>query len=390
MPRYKEPFTLYVRKTSDGKSVFYYRTYDEDGRRTHGVSTGMSSAPAARNYCFKLFKAGKLVPKPTETFEDYTEDFWVWGKCSYIERCNNLKKAKKSISREHARTERGYLVNHIRPYFGRKKLTSIQERDVEDLIIHLRKTTALATGTINHILKIIKIIVTQALKDKLIYENPAKDVGYLDAQQQDRGVLRLDEVTTLLNPARIPEIWDGCTVTFAMNVVAATTGMRRGELLALMNRNVHSDYIEVTKSWGPITGVKKTTKTKDSRNVPIAPTVHGLLRDIMQGGPDDFTFSVDGGRKHYPENHILPRYYTALDRIGITKKERAERSLKFHSWRHFFNTMGMVMNIAPAKMRTVIGHKTSRMTDNYTHFRIEDFQEITDLQTRIFVGEDSL
>ena len=31
MPRYREPFTLYPRKIKNGKKIWYYRTYDEDG-----------------------------------------------------------------------------------------------------------------------------------------------------------------------------------------------------------------------------------------------------------------------------------------------------------------------------------------------------------------------
>jgi hypothetical protein len=109
---------------------------------------------AARKYCLQQFKEGKLVPKKTETFDDYTEDFWVRGKCNYILRCNNLKIASKRVYQEQAKTERGYLANHIRPYFGKKKLTSIKERDIEDFIIHLTKTTALVAGTINRLVLI--------------------------------------------------------------------------------------------------------------------------------------------------------------------------------------------------------------------------------------------
>jgi integrase len=387
MSRYKEPFTLYPRKTKDGVTVYYYRTYDEKGRRTNGVSTGKTTERAAKNFCLQLFKEDKLVPKKAVFFEDYTEDFWVWGKCMYILRCNNLNRTKKRISPEHAKTERGYLVNHIRPYFNKKKLTAIQERDIEDFIIHIRRTTKLSSGTINHLIKILKIVFAQALREKLIYENPAKEISYLDADQQKRGVLSLEEVGKLFEPSKIDEIWNGCVVTYAMNVVSASTGMRRGELIGLLNKNVHPTHIHVTNSWGPISGLKHTTKTNESRDVPVTPHLFSLLESIMKGGKQGYTFSYTGGKSHYPENQILPRYYAALEKIGITEQERRERGLTFHSWRHFFNTICLIENIAYSKVQSVTGHKTRKMTENYTHFRIEDFSEISNVQSKIYSGD---
>jgi integrase len=311
-----------------------------------------------------LYRDGKLVPKKTETFADFSEDFWVWDKCTYILRCNNLKKAKKSISIEHARTERGYLKNHILPYFRKRKLTSITKEEIEDFIIYLRKNKPLAAGTINHLIKILKIMFAEAKRRQLIYEDPSKEISYLDAREQERGVLTIEEVVTLLNPKNIDKLWDGCRISYAMNVLAAVTGMRRGELLGLLNRNVHPDHIYVEKSFGHITGVKNQTKGLDPRYAPITPEIYRLLQTIMKGGPEGFTFSLHEGSKHYPENQILPKFKAALLKMGMTEQERTERNLVFHSWRHTFNTILLLKKITVPKIQAVVGHKDNRMTDN--------------------------
>jgi len=389
MPRYKQKFTLYKRPNSSGKPVYYYRTYDENGNRTAGRSTGMTSKGAAEDYCMDLYKEGKLVPKQTETFAEFSEDFWVWDKCTYILRCNNLKKQKKSVSIEHARTERGYLVNHIQPYFGEKKLTAISKEDIEDFIIYLRKNKPLSPGTINHLIKIVKIMFAEAKRRKLIYEDPSIEISYLDAQEQERGVLTFQEVVELLDLRNIDKYWDGCLVTFAMNVLAAVTGMRRGELLGLLNENVHEDHIHVCKSFGAITGIKHQTKGLDDRRPPITPDVYKLLKRIMKGGPNGYTFSLNDGKKHYPENQILLRYKDALKRLGIDEEERKERNLVFHSWRHTFNTILLLRKITVPKIQAVVGHKDNRMTDNYAHFRLQDFSDVIEVQSEIFKGEVS-
>ncbi|RKX83592.1 MAG: hypothetical protein DRP58_08525 [Spirochaetes bacterium] len=58
--RYKEPFTLYTRETKTGKKVFYYRFYDEDGKRTSGKSTGITVKSIAKNYVNDLIRNGLL------------------------------------------------------------------------------------------------------------------------------------------------------------------------------------------------------------------------------------------------------------------------------------------------------------------------------------------
>lgn len=325
MPRYKEDFTLYPRKTIKGKTVYYYRTYDEEGHRTSGISTGCTTKSAAGTYCNKLIKQGKLIPRQTLTFDEFTEEFWVWDKCSYILEKDNLGTAKERISREHARTVCGYTVNHIRPYFGTRKLTSIQTRDIRDFVIHLKKTTKPANGTINHILKIVKIVLGEALRRKLIHTDPTVDVNYADANQQDRAAFTLKGAFTLIHPSNIDLSWQGCLTTYTMNVLAAVTGMRRRELLGLLNDAVYPDHIHVCRTWGAVSGLKDKPKGKKNRDVPITPEVYSLLTQIMQGGSDGYVFSFDQGAQHYPENQILPRFYYVLAKMGITEEMREKR-----------------------------------------------------------------
>ena len=55
--RHRNPFTLIKRG-----DVWYYRTYDEYGRRTTKRSTGQTNKTLAERYCFKLGQGGERVP----------------------------------------------------------------------------------------------------------------------------------------------------------------------------------------------------------------------------------------------------------------------------------------------------------------------------------------
>jgi len=55
-------FTLLRRKVPSGKKVVYYYAYDDEGQRLGPWTTGQVSKTAARNYCNRLNREGKLIP----------------------------------------------------------------------------------------------------------------------------------------------------------------------------------------------------------------------------------------------------------------------------------------------------------------------------------------
>ncbi len=124
--RYKEPFTLYSRKMKNGKSVWYYRTYDSDGNRTSGKSTGLTSKTAAREYVTKLIKTDEIDLKDNPRFRDYAAKWWLGDECPYV----RGQRARGSIGRSYVDSNRGYLVHHILPHFGDKRARNVPPRPV--------------------------------------------------------------------------------------------------------------------------------------------------------------------------------------------------------------------------------------------------------------------
>ena len=82
--RYRSTYSLYPRKMKNGKVVYYFRTYDTDGNRTSGRSTGQTTKTAAHTYMNVLIKKGELLQGIEVTFEKYAQDWWIWGRCQYI------------------------------------------------------------------------------------------------------------------------------------------------------------------------------------------------------------------------------------------------------------------------------------------------------------------
>jgi integrase len=98
---------------------------------------------------------------------------------------------------------------------------------------------------------------------------------------------------------------------------------------------------------------------------------------------DDFVFTRKEHNKPVDNKTITEILYKALDAIGISEAKRRERNITFHSWRHAFNTY-MRGKVADSKLRRMTGHKTAAMTERYTSFNLEDFDEVAQFQEQMF------
>jgi integrase len=134
-------------------------------------------------------------------------------------------------------------------------------------------------------------------------------------------------------------------------------------------------------------GYKRHTKTKQNRNIPITAGMRGELKGLIRVNGEGFVFSEDGGNAPITMERINRGYGKALGNIGIGRKERLERNLSFHAWRHFFNTVLRMNNATDTKVQSVTGHKSKKMTDHYTHFDTRQFTEVREVQVKLLAGK---
>jgi integrase len=141
---------------------------------------------------------------------------------------------------------------------------------------------------------------------------------------------------------------------------------------------VFKDHLHVAHSWDPQYGLMPT-KTKKVREVPIPAQLYAVLKPLMTS--DGFVFSHDG-EKPIAGNLVTEALYAAMKKAGI--KDRADRNITFHSWRHWLNSTLRARGVADPLVRKVTGHATEEMTEAYTEFLPEDFAPVALIQSEIF------
>jgi len=383
-----KPFNLYRRPTSKpGKYIYYVQFYDDTGHRMTARSTGQTSKSAAEAWAIEQLKKGIIPTEKNISFGKFAENFWVWDCCSYVK--SRLRRGAK-ISRHYVDDMRTILERHILPYFKNIKLQKIKARTIENWLDELSKKTK-GTGeffsptTINRCLTCLKIMLKEAVRLDYLNKNPAEGIKRFRENPKKRSILKIDEVKELFNENKISELWDDLRF-YTANLLSATTGMRMGEVQALQVQYVYPGYITVAFNWNYKYGLKEP-KWRSYRNIPIPSKTRYYLFELINTSPypepDSFVFWGKDCKTPLDSSQILESLYKALKKIGITDEERKKRNITFHSWRHFYNTI-MRGKIPDAKLRLLTGHRTEEMIDHYTKFQLEDFQDVIEIQEKVF------
>ena len=169
------------------------------------------------------------------------------------------------------------------------------------------------------------------------------------------------------------------------NMLAAVTGMRSGEILALRFQDLGTDCLYVEHSWNRMDKLK-LTKTNDARTVevPFPDVMNSLIKlaKLNPWGvtPNSFIFWGQNDKDApMSDKHFIKGLRTALTEIGYTEQE-AKKYL-FHGWRHFY-TAYMINKVGKKLVKSQTGHKTDVMVSLYSEHETEGDRELIQAASR--------
>jgi integrase len=365
--RFRLPFRLFRRRIGGGLLVWYYTTFDESGQRRQ-FSTGCIRKGEANKLCLELFKRDRLLQNKSPLFKDYTADWFDYDKCLYIK--GRLLRGF-TYSRSFADGQRSNLQKTILPFFKNYPLDKITVTVIEKWLASL-KAQGYANISANHLLSTLKVIINEAFRRGDMQTNPVLAVRPLADDCKKKGVFSKDEVQKLFAETNITEVWGGNEMYYALNLLAVQTGMRLGEIQALLKENIHLNYIDIKHSWDRTYGIKGT-KTNKPRQVPISIELfQWLLKIANTQNEGEYIFSVTNGKTPVDHSIVYKWFRRALEKIGIAERHRLGRNLSFHSWRHYVNSQLSVSGVADSVVQSITGHSDIKMKKHYTHVQLND------------------
>jgi integrase len=307
-------------------------------------------------------------------FVQFLESFWDFDKSEYIQ--DRLSHGYR-FSRRYAHECQNRLKAELKPYFGDKKLNCVTTDDLKKLSKQLADR-GLSTSTINQILLICCTPLKWAFNEKIIPANPVIGLTKFSITNKERGILTETEAAAVFAVE-----WKDKRA-FVASLVAATTGARQGECLALRRSDIGMDTINIAHSYSPLDGLK-CPKNGHKRVVPLLPEVKAALLDLLKTNPhsidDPFIFySLQQDRPADPKV-ILEGLKETLTKIKVDHKGR---NITFHSWRHWFCSK-ITEKIDHEKAAKVSGHLSENVFKKYAdHIEHKNIQEVGNAAAQAF------
>ena len=266
---------------------------------------------------------------------------------------------------------RGYADNHIKPYIGKKTLTSVTTTDIQRLYNKLKREgriasrekygEGLAGSTVRSVHMLLHEAMDGAVKEGLIPFNPTEAATIPKNEKTEKTILLESQIETFMQALDGDEIWHDFFYTAIM------TGMRRGEICGLKwsDFNEENGTLHVQRSVRYARGIYIVGETKTSegnRKIVLPSSVAELLKERKKTALTEWIFP----KPYYPEHPMNPSSaYTQLKnllhRAGLP-------DMRFHDLRHTFATHAASNGIDPKTLASLLGHtKASFTLDRYTH-----------------------
>jgi len=297
---------VWKRKLKDG-TTYCIRWYDKRGRvRTETVGPDRKLAERARTQREADLNSGRYTYVTRVSFPEFVE-----------EELELMEGRLAPGTLEQVRISLEHFDRICRP----GPVCEIDVPTVERF--HAARLSEVSEATANKDLRHLQASLTRAVRRGYLQKNPAKAVRPVREAEKEIRVLSPEEVGQLLEAC--PPWWR------ALVAVAVTTGMRRGELLALRWEDVDLE--------GGTVMVRNTpdhkTKSRRNRALALAGPVRTVLRDLARrgklvfAGRDDTSIRGDtvsnafadiveeAGIKHCTLHDLRRTFVSHLARAGV-------------------------------------------------------------------------
>jgi integrase len=253
---------------------------------------------------------------------------------------------------------------HLVPFFAGRTLDRIGRREVDALSAHMLKSGR-SVKTVRNALGILHGIFELARREGWVLANPCTLVDKPRTTETDPDIryLEPEELEALLRG--VPDD-DLGRIERRMYLMAAMTGMRQGELLALRWRDIDwpARRVRIRRSF--VRGEFGAPKSKrSSRSVPLADRLAGELdrlhQESLYRGDDELVFAHPHTGKPIDRSKLLKRFKEALARRDV-------RPVRFHDLRHTFGTRMAAQGVPMRALQEMLGHRDFKTTLIYADY----------------------
>jgi integrase len=361
-------FTARRQKGTQVTYCLYYRTKDGRQRRyTIGIHGSPFTPEMARDKARALLVEVKEGADPAAEKKEARDAATVAELCddylSDLEAGRIITRRGQSKAASTITTDRGRIVQHIKPLLGNLPVASVTSRDVEQFMLSVaegKSAKRVATGkkrglsnvrggrgTASRTIGLLGAIFTYAQRRGLRGDNPVRGVRRW-ADDNDTRRLATAEYAAFgkaLRKAEAAGIWSAAIGAAKFLLL---TGWRSGEVLSLRRSYVD---LERRTAWLPHTKSGKSTRA-------LSEAACEVLR-AFPGPANGLFFPASRGKG------AMSGFRSIWDRIMALGGLPADVTPKV--LRHSFASLGADMGRSEAVIGALVGHKGHSITSRYLH-----------------------
>ena len=324
---------------ADGRLI-----WEKAGWESEGYSANLASQ--VRSERIRNFRHGEELPQKKKYlyFKDVMTKYLEWAKAN-----------KKSWVNDESRYN-----NYLAARFDDKRLNEIAPLDLERMKSELTKDN-LSSQTIKHALCVIRQAINKAIEWGMYKgDNPVKKVKMPFVDNQRLRFLTYEEADRLLSALKkiSKQVHD-------MALLSLLSGLRVGEIFNLKMQDINFENALISV---------KDSKNQKSRQAPMPGGIKNMLKDYYEKDvPDAYAF-IDK-RNGEKVKYLSATYYRVVKNLGFNTgiNDRREK-VTFHTLRHTCGSWLAMQGESIFTIRDVLGHKTTAMTNRYSHLTADHRQ----------------
>jgi len=253
---------------------------------------------------------------------------------------------------------------HLVAHYGDRPLRRLDPAALQRM--HRTLTAGgLSPRSVHHVHRVTRRMLRDAVRWGILTRNPADLIDPPKVPAVEMRTWTAEQTGRFLDATKD----DWCSVGWRL---AATTGMRRGELAGLQWDDLDGNRLTVRRSvtmTGNRPTVQQGTKTGRSRTLTLdAETVAQLhryrveqrIRQIRVGGGGPWLLAYDDGRPVSPD-WLTRRFRALCEQAGVP-------TIRLHDVRHTYATLALRAGVHPRVVAERLGHTTVTVTlDTYSH-----------------------
>jgi integrase len=277
---------------------------------------------------------------------------------------------KNTVSYATYRAYKSVIENHIKSELGPIKLKDLKTRHIQELL-NDRFDNGLTSGTVKLIYAVTNTGLKQAVKERVIYNNPAQAVELPKKQEESNfNTWNKDQVNKFLNHAKDHKY-------YIIYLLAINTGMRRGESVGVKWKDINfkKKKLEVNRQVIRTDEgiVLKKTKTKaGQRIIPLTEEViKELKRHKIKQSENKLAFGDNYNYNNLVScnrlgevlnpDHVFTEFKELIKEAGVP-------DIRLHDLRHTFATLFLEAGGSIKVLQQILGHSSISVTmDTYSH-----------------------